>query len=71
MMCKLIIYVFKFLFLKYKPAAEWMCGLTVVVRRTEGVVGHAPTRWKDDKVGDGHAWSGGFGGQDSEDGGVL
>lgn len=58
-------------FRRLKPAAACMCGLTVVVRRAEGVVSHAPTRWKDDKVGDGHTWSGGFGGQDREDGGIL
>lgn len=45
--------------------------LTVVVRRAEGVVGHAPARWEDDKVSDGHTWSGGLGGQNGEDGRIL
>lgn len=47
------------------------CGLTVIVWRAEGVVGHAPARWEDDKVCNGHTWACGFGSQHSEDGGIL
>lgn len=46
-------------------------GLTVIVRRTEGAVGHAPPRREDDEVGNGHAGPRRLGGQHREDGGIL
>lgn len=56
-----------------KPALArvYCCGLTVIVWRAEGVVGHTPARWEDDKVSNGHTWACGFGSQHSEDGGIL
>lgn len=60
-------------FLKAQRKLPCVCVrvLTVIVRRAEGVVGHAPARWEDDKVGDGHTGSRGLGRQHREDGGIL
>lgn len=54
-------------------AVHWVryCGLTVIVRRAEGVVSHTPPRGEDDKVSDGHTWSRGFGSQHSKDRRIL
>lgn len=46
-------------------------GLTVIVRWTEGVVGHTPAWGEDDEVSNGHPGSRGFGGQHSKDRWVL
>lgn len=50
---------------------EVECGLTVVVRWTEGVVSHTPSWWEDDKISNGHPRFGGLGSQHSKYGWIL
>lgn len=51
-------------------AHELAHGVSVVPRRTEGVLAHEPARREDDEVGDGGAGHRGRRREDSEDGGV-
>lgn len=45
---------------------EEECGLTVIVRWTEGVVSHTPSWREDDKISNGHPRFGGLGSEHSE-----
>lgn len=45
--------------------------LTVIIRRSEGVIRDAPARREDDEISNGDPRPSGFGRQDSEDGRIL
>lgn len=57
----------------FRTEASYVCygDLTVIIRWTEGVIGHSPTWGKDDKISNGYTWSSGFGSQHSKDGWIL
>lgn len=53
-------------FMKLSLHEEEECGLTVIVRWTEGVVSHTPSWREDDKISNGHPRFGGLGSEHSE-----